>query len=442
MKDNKEYGQETNNKESRTLKEIKEILKETLYKKFTLKEGVQSLIGISLCIIFGSAVYDIGVPVPADSSYTDAFSSLNAASLVLWTASCSFLLFSVERMEIRSLGIRLRDILETMIPRRTLKESLAVIFMEMMVLITAEVFNWRRTGIILAFLQIINAMIVFYIVVRYSSRKRALIEIKNDACKNIKKLDGRAHLNEISLWEGRRLYAIIRLLIYFGEGVYFLFNVLVDKVLDLFMGRTSVSLEKNGLDGIQRHEWLILKMSRSIDYKNGEDCSALEAMLRETLCKNEFEGQRYILFKCIRLILSESDNSYHSAMLISNLYNSGGSPECRMNIRKAILEALLERGTQENLNMALQLGMIERALPDSIDEEELRCWKNDEEELRCWKYVCMRTFKHQIQMEQYLLLNFYNDSEPFEQSVLLKAVSALAMDQEMGVVETLQRVCM
>ena len=425
---NKEIEREIASKDSR----IHEIFKQTkgfLYKKLTLEEGVQSIIGITLITVAGSIGYDMRVPLLNNSLDT---SSLNSATLVLWTASCSFLLFSVERMEVRSLGVRLKDILENMMPRRTIQEALAVIFMEMIVLITAEVFKWERTAVVLASLQIINAMVVFYIVLRYSSRRRALIAIKHDAHNNILKIDGRADIYETSLWEGKRLYLFIRLLTLVGVFVYYGVNVLADIVICLFMERTPTPLKKNGLDGIPTDDWLIMKMSRSIDYKNGEDCSALETMLRETLCKIEFEGQRGVLLKCIRLILSESDNSYHSAMLISDLYNSDGTPECRMNIRKAILEALLERGTQENLKMALQLGMIERELTDPYAAEELRCWR----------YVCMRTFRCQIQIEKYLLLNFYNEREPFKQGELLKAVSALSTDQEMGFVETLQRVSM
>lgn len=424
---NKEF--EKQNYEDSYLYQIKNKIVDFFYKKLTLEEGVQSLIGITSMFIVGSIIYDISIPkqvAPVDLSI------LNSITLVLWTASCSFLLFCVERMEVRSLGIRLRDILENMMPRRTILEALVVIFIEMVVLIAAGIFSWSRSEVVLAFLQIINAMVVFYIVLRYSSRKRALIAIKHDAHNNILKLDERATMNETSLWKGRRFYLFFRLLTLIGVFVYWGINVLADMGICLFLERTSTPLKKNGLDGIQSDEWLIIKMSRSIDYKNGEDCSALETMLRESLCKIEFEGQRGVLLKCIRLILSESDNPYHSAMLISNLYNSGETPGCRMNIRKAILEALLERGTKENLKLALQLGMIEKELTDL----------NEEEELRCWKYVCMRTFKCQVQIEQYLLLNFYNEREPFNQRDLLKAVSALAKDQEVGFVEILQRVCM
>lgn len=403
--------------------------KTALYKNLTLEEGVQSIIGITILIVAVSIICDVAGITGCGSIM---ISTLNSIALVLWTASCSFLLFSIERMEVRSLGIRLRDILEDMVSRRTIIEAMVIIFAEMVLLVVTVWSDWGLTSLVLTLMQIANAGTVFYVVLRYSSRDRALIAIKHDAYGNMSKIDKELEQKEILLWQGRRLYPLFRLLVLLGIAAFRCFNACINFVIYWFAERTRSPLKKNGLTGFQYDEWLIIKMCRSIDYKSADDCTALEAMLKETLCKDDFKGQRGMLLKCVRLILNESDNLYHSVMLISNLYNADVGPCCQMNIRKAILEALLERGTNDSIKLVLRLGEIERKIGREYEEEELRCWK----------YVCVRNFKRQLQLEEYVSSDIFNDQESFAQDMLLTAIRDLAEDQEMGYVETLQRICM
>ena len=114
-----------------------------LFSNITLRDGLGSYISFSIILITFVTVAEksgrLSITPPINDGDPTIISVLVSIAVVIWTASVTFILFSIERLEVVNIGIRFRNILRVAVSEDLflLYSALGLLIVEIMLVIMA-----------------------------------------------------------------------------------------------------------------------------------------------------------------------------------------------------------------------------------------------------------------------------------------------------------------
>lgn len=370
-----------------------------LFSNITLRDGLGSYISFSIILITFVTVAEksgrLSITPPINDGDPTIISVLVSIAVVIWTASVTFILFSIERLEVVNIGIRFRNILRVAVSEDLflLYSALGLLIVEIMLVIMAAWNILYFTCLIVTILKAFNFINIVFVILRYNSRDRALKCVLTDSFDRIKKINN-GHLCKkntkndtyqtlLSNWHGVFFYAPFHIIIWIGDIIYLIISSVFKIITLLFIRIDTATFSAHTRDnhndsGLIETEWLIYQMCRNMDYSNQEDCIELINILKE-IDKYCFEGKRKLFVRCISTIIEESENVHHTGDILKELYaEAREEDDGDLELRKALIESILLYGESEHIQL---LNGLEN---ESWGEKR----ETEENEILYWKYIC------------------------------------------------------
>ena len=424
-------------------------INEWLHTGITLWDVLRAHIGLSSITAISISVIDCFDIFTMRGEITIILSQIGVLiniAVVLWTASITFLLFSIERLEVVNLGIRLRQILRVAVgdDRHLLHNSLILLVGEVVLLIIAAWSCWAITCFTLTLLMALNLVYVVLIVLLYNSRMMALRCVSHDAHNKINQLSQGTIMKKKNLDKSPFipalsdgiLYPIFRIVIGIGGVFYHMITFIIIYLLRLFIrfnaSETAADMMILGEETkLAETDWLIYKMCRNMDYNNREDCVAMEGILKD-IDENIFVGKRKLLVKCISTILEESENVGHTGDIIKGLYEKARAKNNgNLDLRKALIESILLTGKPEHIRF--------------LNSLENNSWRDmsttNELKISYWKYICSLAGQKRAVLGAPVGRYLYREPEDISKEDMEELLAQLAHDEDSLNIEFLQNIC-